>query len=118
MQQNIGVQQAIGKYRWTICTLVFFATTVNYLDRQVISLVKADLDAEFHWSKTDYANITVAFQLLYALGMFGAGRLIDKLGTKIGYALSLFLWSLAAISDARPPARRRCQRSRASGSAK
>src|SRR5258706_8104311 len=91
-------QQAIGKYRWTICGLVFFATTVNYLDRQVISLVVEDyLNPEFHWSETDYANITVAFQLCYALGMIGVGRLIDKLGSKIGYALSLLLWSIVAI---------------------
>ena len=90
----------MGKYRWTICALVFFATTINYLDRQTISLLKTDLDAEFGWTKTDYANITVAFQLTYALAMFGVGRLIDKLGTKIGYALSLFLWSLAAIGHA------------------
>jgi len=95
-----GVGHNIGKYRWTICALVFFATTINYLDRQTISLVKTDLDAEFGWSKTDYANITVAFQLTYALAMFGVGRLIDRLGTKIGYALSLFLWSLAAIGHA------------------
>ena len=90
----------IGNYRWTICALVFFATTINYLDRQAISLVKTDLDAEFGWTKTDYANITVAFQLTYALAMFGVGRLIDRLGTKIGYALSLFLWSIAAIGHA------------------
>jgi MFS transporter, ACS family, aldohexuronate transporter len=90
-------QQAIGKYRWTICALVFFATTVNYLDRQVISLVKINLDQEFLWTKNDYANITIAFQLAYAIGMLGAGRLIDWLGTKMGYALSLFLWSIAAI---------------------
>jgi MFS transporter, ACS family, hexuronate transporter len=90
----------IGKYRWTICALVFFATTINYLDRQAISLVKTDLDAEFGWTKTDYANITVAFQLTYALAMFGVGRLVDRLGTKIGYAVSLFLWSLAAIGHA------------------
>ncbi len=94
------MQQAIGKYRWTICALVFFATTINYLDRQVISLVKEDLDREFGWTKTDYANITVAFQLAYALAMFGVGRLIDKLGTKIGYALSLIMWSIAAIGHA------------------
>ncbi|HEY0677529.1 MAG TPA: MFS transporter [Chitinophagaceae bacterium] len=94
------MQQAIGKYRWTICALVFFATTINYLDRQVISLVKEDLDREFGWTKTDYANITVAFQLAYAVAMFGVGRLIDKLGTKMGYALSLILWSIAAIGHA------------------
>jgi len=92
--------QSIGKYRWTICALVFFATTINYLDRQVISLVKSDLDVEFGWTKTDYANITIAFQLFYALAMFGVGRLIDRLGSKIGYALSLLLWSFAAIGHA------------------
>ncbi len=94
------MQTAIGKYRWTICSLLFFATTINYLDRQVISLVKLNLDKEFGWSKTDYANITVAFQLSYALALFVAGRLIDRLGTRIGYALSLFTWSLAAIGHA------------------
>jgi len=94
-------QQAIGKYRWTICSLVFFATTINYLDRQVISLVVEDyLVPEFKWTETDYANITVAFQLAYAFAMIGAGRLIDKLGTKIGYALSLVLWSIAAMGHA------------------
>ncbi len=91
-------QALIGKYRWTICALLFCATTINYLDRAVISLIKVKyLDQEFGWDKTDWANLTVAFQLMYALAMLGAGRLIDKLGTKIGYALSLFLWSLAAI---------------------
>src|SRR5215831_17758893 len=95
------MQQAIGKYRWTICSLLFFATTVNYLDRQVISLVVEDyLTPEFKWSETDYANITVAFQLAYALAMFGVGRLIDKLGTKIGYAVSLLLWSFVAMGHA------------------
>ena len=58
----------MGKYRWTICALLFFATTINYLDRAVISLVKEYLDVEFNWSKTDYANITVAFQAAYGLG--------------------------------------------------
>src|SRR5688572_18952187 len=95
MQQN-----AIGRYRWTICAIVFFATTINYLDRQVISLVKPDLDAEFNWTETDYANITVAFQLAYAFGMFFVGRLIDKMGTKLGYAMSLLLWSVAAMGHA------------------
>lgn len=92
--------QKMSSYRWTICALVFFATTINYLDRQVISLVKEFLDKEFGWTKSDYANITVVFQLTYALAMVGAGRLIDKLGTKIGYALSLTLWSLAAMGHA------------------
>ncbi|MFM9908129.1 MAG: MFS transporter [Chitinophagaceae bacterium] len=95
------MQQSIGNYRWTICSLVFFATTINYLDRQVISLLVEDyLTPEFKWSETDYANITVSFQLCYALSMVFVGRLIDKLGTKIGYALSLFLWSIAAMAHA------------------
>ena len=94
------MNEQIGKYRWTICALLFFATTINYLDRAVIGLVKEYLDTEFQWSKTDYANITVAFQLAYAIGMMGAGRLIDALGTKLGYALSLFAWSLAAMGHA------------------
>ena len=89
--------EKIGKYRWTICSLVFFATTINYLDRAVLSLLKEYLDAEFKWSKSDYANITVAFQLSYAVGMMFVGQLIDRLGTKLGYAVSLAAWSLAAI---------------------
>lgn len=91
------MQQAIGKYRWTICALVFFATTINYLDRQVISLVKGYVEKEFNWTEIDYANITVAFQLSYALAMLGVGRLIDRLGTRLGYAASLIAWSVAAI---------------------
>lgn len=93
-------QSPIGRYRWTICALVFFATTINYLDRQVVSLVKQDLDEVFGWTKTDYANVTVSFQLAYAIGMIWAGWWIDKLGTKRGYALSLVGWSLAAIAHA------------------
>lgn len=93
-------QQAIGKYRWTICSLVFFATTINYLDRAVISLLKSTLSKEFTWSESDYANIVIAFQVCYAVGFLGAGRLIDKLGTKIGYALATALWSVAAVGHA------------------
>ncbi|GAA4381434.1 MFS transporter [Hymenobacter koreensis] len=92
--------ESIGKYRWTICSLVFFATTVNYLDRAVISLLKPYLETEFKWNAGDYADIEIAFKLAYSLGMLGVGRIIDKLGTKIGYALSTFLWSLAAIGHA------------------
>lgn len=98
MQQ---VNEQIGKYRWRICALVFFATTINYLDRQVISLLKDDyLQPMFNWSETDYANIVVAFQLAYAVGMLGAGWFIDKIGTKIGYAVALTVWSLAAVFHA------------------
>ena len=90
----------IGKYRWTICALLFFATTINYLDRQVLSLLHPTLEEEFGWSKSDYANITAAFQFSYALSMLFAGRFIDKLGTKKGFAWAIIIWSLAAILHA------------------
>lgn len=92
--------EKIGRYRWTICALIFFATTINYLDRAVISLLKSDLTKEFNWSETDYSNLVIAFQLSYAVGMLAVGRFIDKIGTKLGYALSLIAWSLAAIGHA------------------
>ena len=92
--------QTIGKYRWTICSLIFFATTINYLDRSVISLLKSTLTTELHWDDADYANTEIAFKLFYAFGLLGAGRLIDRMGTKMGYALSLLLWSLSAVAHA------------------
>ena len=95
-----GIQSKIGKYRWTICSLVFYATTINYLDRQVISLLKTTLEKEFSWTESDYSNIVIAFQFAYAIGMVGAGRIIDKIGTKLGYAITLALWSVASILHA------------------
>ena len=92
--------QAIGKYRWTICALLFFATTVNYLDRQVLSLLQPLLAERFNWSNSDYANITAVFQFGYAISMLFAGRFIDKLGTKKGYAWAITIWSLGAIIHA------------------
>jgi len=94
------VSEVVGKYRWTICSLVFFATTINYLDRAVISLLKPYLETAFNWNSGDYANIEIAFKLAYSIGMVGVGRIIDKLGTKIGYALSTTLWSIAAMGHA------------------
>lgn len=93
-------QEKIGKFRWTICALLFFATTVNYLDRQVLSLLQPLLSEKFGWSNTDYANIASVFQFVYAISMLFAGRLIDRLGTKWGYALALIIWSIGAIMHA------------------
>jgi MFS transporter, ACS family, hexuronate transporter len=93
-------QSTIGKYRWTICALLFVATTVNYLDRQVLSLLQPYLAERFHWTNTDYANITAVFQFVYAFSMLFAGRVIDKLGTKKGYSLAIIIWSLGAIVHA------------------
>lgn len=89
-----------GGYRWTICALLFFATTINYLDRQVLSLLKPMLEDEFGWTNSQYANIASAFQFTYAVCLLFAGRIIDKLGTKKGYAWAIILWSVGAIVHA------------------
>jgi len=99
-QTDTAIKTKIGKYRWTICSLIFYATTINYLDRQVISLLKPTLEKEFNWAESDYSNIVVAFQFAYALGMVFAGRIIDKIGSRIGYALTLTLWSIASVLHA------------------
>ena len=92
--------QAIGKYRWTICALLFFATTVNYLDRQVLSLLKPVLEDKFGWTNSQYADIASAFQFTYAIAMLFAGRVIDKMGTKKGYTWAIIIWSIGAIIHA------------------
>jgi len=94
------INASIGRYRWTICLLIFVATTVNYLDRQVLSLLSPELSKEFGWSNSDYANITAVFQFVYAISMLFAGRIVDKLGTKMGYMLAIFVWSIGAIMHA------------------
>ncbi|WP_192820308.1 MFS transporter [Rufibacter sp. LB8] len=97
---TVTLKEKIGGYRWTICGLLFFATTINYLDRQVLSLLQPLLADEFGWSNTDYANIAAVFQFTYAISMLFAGRIIDRLGTKWGFAWALIIWSLAAILHA------------------
>lgn len=94
------MKKSIGNLRWTICALVFFATTINYLDRAVISLLKSTLTKELHWDDADYTNVEIAFKISYAIGLFLAGRVIDKIGTKKGYAWATGLWSLSAIGHA------------------
>lgn len=89
-----------GNYRWVICSLIFFATTVNYLDRAVISLLKPYLTKDFRWNDGDYANVEIAFKVAYSVGLLFAGRLIDRLGTKMGYFFSTFLWSVSAVLHA------------------
>lgn len=102
-QQVIDVtpaQSVVGRYRWTICALLFFATTINYLDRQVLSLLAPVLTEQFNWTNTDYANITATFQFVYAISMLFAGRVIDRMGTKRAYVLAIIIWSLGAIGHA------------------
>ena len=95
-----NINEKIGKYRWTICALLFIATTINYLDRQVLSILKDRLEVEFNWTDTDYANIVTVFQATYAVSMLFAGRFIDWLGTKLGFAWALVVWSVGAILHA------------------
>jgi len=87
-------------YRWLIVSLLFFATTINYLDRQIIGLLKPILEKEFNWSETDFAHIVMAFTAAYAIGLLLAGRLIDKTGTRIGYSISIIIWSIAGMFHA------------------
>src|SRR4029077_19606642 len=94
------VAARVGRLRWSICALLFFATTINYIDRQVIGILSKDLQGAFHWTEIDYGNIVAAFNAAYALGLLLAGRLIDRFGTKIGYAAALTVWSLAAMAHA------------------
>ena len=100
MNKFFKANEVIGKYRWKICALVFFATTINYLDRNVLGLLKMELTNTFNWSELDYSYVIMAFQIAYALGLLFMGGIIDRIGTKRGYAWSLFGWSLAAIGHA------------------
>ena len=98
------IQNATSKmtnYRWTICAMLFFATTVNYLDRQVLSLTWKDFIApEFHWTDAHYGDITAIFSLVYAIANLFAGRFIDWMGTKKGYLWAIAVWSLGACLHA------------------
>lgn len=89
-----------GRYRWRICALLFFATTLNYLDRQVLGLLAPELQRSLHWSEGDYAKVVVAFQAAYAIGLVSMGGLLDRIGTRLGYALGLSLWSIAGMAHA------------------
>ena len=89
-----------GYVRWVICALLFFAATINYIDRQVIGILKPTLQAEFGWTEIDYADIVFAFQLAYAIGFLIAGRMMDRLGARVGFAIAITLWSIAAIAHA------------------
>ena len=89
-----------NNYRWVICALLFFATTVNYIDRQILSLVKEFLDAQYGWTKTDFGLLNSAFQVAYGAGLLFFGWFVDRFGVKVGYAVSMVGWSLAAMAHA------------------
>src|SRR3984957_12583176 len=89
-----------GHRRWIVCGLLLFAATVNYTDRQVIALLKPILQVQFGWNDVGYSNIVFAFQFAYAAGLLFVGKLIDRLGTRKGFSLSVFVWSIAAMAHA------------------
>ncbi|MCH5312317.1 MAG: MFS transporter, partial [Prevotella sp.] len=91
----------MSNFRWVICALLFLATTVNYMDRQVLSLTWKDFIApEFHWTDADYGTITGAFSIFYAIACLFAGKFVDWMGTKKGYLIAIFVWSLGACLHA------------------
>ena len=92
--------ERVGRYRWTICALLFFATTINYVDRQVLGLLAPLLQKEIGWNEADYAAIVSWFTAAYALGFLGVGRLMDRFGTRKGMAWSIVTWSIAGMSHA------------------
>lgn len=87
-------------FRWTVCALLFAATTINYMDRQVLGILAPTLEKELGWNEIEYARIVMAFQAAYAIGLLGFGRLIDVIGTRHGYAIAIFAWSVAAMAHA------------------
>ena len=100
MKKVSEINNAVTKYRWVICGLLFAATTFNYLDRAVLSILMPNLRAMFGWTNSDYANIIMVFQLTYGVGMLFAGRFIDWIGPKWGYTLALTLWTVASTAHA------------------
>ena len=92
--------ERVGNVRWGICALLFFATTINYIDRQIIGVLKPDLQKSIGWDEIEYSNIVLMFQLAYAISLLMVGRLIDRIGTKKGFSLSVIWWSIAAAGHA------------------
>lgn len=90
----------IGNYRWRILVLIFFATTINYLDRQVIGMLKPFIAQDLGWTESGYGYIVTAFQVAYAMGLLLAGRILDKIGTKTGYTIAIAVWSFAGMAHA------------------
>src|ERR1044071_5225693 len=95
-----SVEVKMTNFRWTVCALLFFATTINYVDRQILSLIKEILDKELGWTNEQFGWVNSAFQGAYGIGLLVFGFVIDRIGTKAGYALSIAAWSVAAMGHA------------------
>lgn len=93
-------ESRIGKYRWVICALLFFATTINYMDRQILGILAPTLQHEIGWNEQQYGAIISWFTAAYAIGYIFAGRIMDRLGSRIGFTISILIWSLSSMSHA------------------
>ena len=98
--ENAGTTASVGSYRWSICALLFFATTINYVDRQVLGILAPVLQQDIGWNEIEYGYIVAAFTAAYAIGLLIFGRVIDNIGTKAGYTVSIAMWSIAAMGHA------------------
>jgi ACS family hexuronate transporter-like MFS transporter len=99
MMSEAGVQAPpVGRYRWVVVALLFAATAINYVDRQMIGVLKPTLSAEMHWSETDFADIVFWFQAAYAIGYLGFGRIVDVIGARFGYAIAVTVWTIAHMA--------------------
>lgn len=97
---RVEPRASVGHYRWVICALLFFAATINYVDRQVIAVLKTTLQGQFGWSEVGYSWVVFSFQTAYAIGLLGVGRLMDRVGTRKGFSLAMVFWSAAAMGHA------------------
>src|SRR5215813_12538227 len=100
MASTVTARPASSRIRWTVCALLFFATTINYIDRQVLSLLAKTLEQQIGWDSVQYGYITAAFQAAYGLGLLFAGRIMDRIGTRKGFAIAISVWSVAAMAHA------------------
>ncbi|MGF7172057.1 ACS family hexuronate transporter-like MFS transporter [Sphingobium xanthum] len=98
MKTPEGKGGRIGRYRWVIVALLFAATAVNYVDRQMIGVLKPTLEAEFGWSESDFAGIVFWFQLAYAIGYVGFGRIVDTIGARLGYTIAIVIWTISHMA--------------------
>ncbi len=100
MSPALTAAKATGRYRWRICALLFFATTINYVDRQVLGVLAPHLQTVIGWNEIQYGYIVTSFQAAYAPGLLVVGGFIDRVGTRIGYAVAIGIWSLTAMGHA------------------
>src|SRR5258708_18940993 len=96
----MGVVRVASRYRWTVCALLFFATVINYMDRQILGLLAPVLQHDIGWSQVQYGRIVIAFSAFYAVGLLCFGRVVDWLGTRVSYAVAMLVWGAAALLHA------------------